>query len=63
MHIQKTRKEGSSIVVVIPHAFARELRIAAGDYITMRPDHTGHLIIGRLEEYLEHTARNAPRPH
>jgi antitoxin component of MazEF toxin-antitoxin module len=52
MHIQKTRKEGSSTVMVIPHAYCRELRIQPGDYVTIRPDHRGNLVLGRLEDYL-----------
>jgi antitoxin component of MazEF toxin-antitoxin module len=62
MHIQKTRKEGSSTVMVLPRAYCRELGIQPGDYITIRPDHRGNLILGRLEEYLEHKQRAANRP-
>lgn len=62
MHIQKTHKEGSSTVVVIPRVYCRELGIEPGDYITIRPDHDGHLIMGRMEEYLRDRDKTRTRP-
>lgn len=50
-YLVKTRREGHSIVITIPHNYCRELGILAGDYLTLRPDHQGHLVIGTAEEY------------
>lgn len=61
MIVKKTRKEGQSTVVVLPRPYCRALQILPGDYVTMRPDHNGHLIIGRLEDYLA-TALRAKEP-
>lgn len=62
MLLVKTRKEGSSTVMVLPRNYCRELGIEPGDYLTIRPDHEGHLVLGPLEEYLAHAKRVRPRP-
>lgn len=62
MHLQKTRKEGSSCVVVIPHVYCRELDIAPGDYVSMRTDHDGHVILGKVQDYVDHANRTPPHP-
>lgn len=62
MLIVKTRKEGTSVVLSLPHAFCRDLAIVPGDYLVVRVDHDGHIILGLLEEYIATIQANGTRP-